>query len=300
MNGISIPGLRYAAAVARLGSFSAAARECGVSQPTVSNAIADLEEAVGARLFVRSTRRLTATPAGLALMPLVDNVLTALGDLERGADRVKKPTRKLLRVGFSQLVGAQRLALLFEPFVKTHSDVELIYKECSQNDMETRLEASTADVVCGTNLARARNRSRQLLVREPLRYIVPNNAAPPERITLREIARARLVLTDGSCGLAPMTRELFARARIAIDEYAGHAISYAALEDWAELGIGGAILPISHIRKSRSAPVVQADKPVLIAYEAVWRADLLVAAHAKEFVGYLRRTVPRIVQGFAA
>lgn len=297
MNTIALPGLRYVAEVARHGSFSAAARECGVSQPTVSNAIADLEDALGARLFERSTRKLAVTPAGAVLLPMVDAVLAALADLEREARALKNPRRKLLRIGFSQLVGAQRLALLFEPFAKRHADVEFIYKECSQGDMESRLDENTIDVVCGIGLGRAKNRARHLVHREPLRWVAPNGRVAPDRVNLREIARSRLVLTDGSCGLAPATRELFLRARIPIDEYAGHALSYAALEDWAELGIGGAILPLSHIRKAPSAAIEHHDKPLTLSYEAVWRKDLLVAQHTKAFVDYLRAVVPRLVKG---
>jgi len=292
--------LRYAAAVARRGSFSAAARECGVSQPTVSNAIADLEDALGARLFERSTRKLTVTPAGEALLPMVEGVLGSLGDLERQAEALKNPARKLLRIGFSQLVGAQRLAVLFEPFGKRHPDVELIYKECSQGDMEGRLDANTVDIVCGIRLGRAKNRSRQPLHRETLRWVAPNGATTGDPVTLREVARSRIVLTDGSCGLAPATREIFARARLSIDEYAGHAMSYAALEEWAELGIGGAILPASHIRKARSVALENGDKPLIVTYEAVWRKDLLVARHAKAFIAYLRTVVPGILKGMAA
>ena len=300
MSSIALPSLRYAAAVARLGSFSAAARDCGVSQPTVSNAVAELEEALGARLFARSTRKLTLTPAGEHLLPMARAVLDALSELEREAKALKTPARKLLRVGFSQLVGAQRLALLFEPFAKEHPDVELIYKECTQGDMEGRLEENTVDVVCGTGLGRAANRSRHLLHREALRWVPPNGVLPAERVSLREAARSRLVLTDGSCGLAPATRELFARARIAIDEYAGQAMSYSALEEWAGLGIGGAVLPASHIRKAPNAALESDGKPLLLEYEAVWRKDLLVAQHTKAFVQYLRRVVPRIVKGIAS
>lgn len=291
--------LRYAGAVARLGSFSAAARECGVSQPTVSNAVADLEEALGARLFLRSTRRLSLTPAGEALLPLAETVVGSLTELVREAKLLRAPRRKLLRIGFSPLLGAQRLALLFEPFVREHEDVEIIYKECSQSDMESRLDAGSIDVVCGTNLTQARSRSRQLLYREPLRFIAPHGADAGETVSLREVARTRLVLTDGSCGLAPATRELMLRARLTIDEYAGHAISYAALEEWAGLGIGGAILPVSHIRKARSAALSRDDKPVALTYEAVWRKDFLVAQHTKAFITYLRMVVPRLTKGIA-
>ena len=80
-------------------------------------------------------------------------------------------------------------------------------------------------------------------------------------------------------------------------EYAGHAMTYAALEEWADLGIGGAILPASHVRLGPSAPVLRDRNPVELTYEAVWRTDLLVAQHAKDFVRYLAAVVPRLVGG---
>jgi LysR family transcriptional regulator, hydrogen peroxide-inducible genes activator len=295
---ITLPSLRYAAAVARHGSFTAAARECGVSQPTISNAVADLEETLGARIFERSTRKLAPTPAGERLLPLISAVIEASSDLEREAGLLKEPPRKLLRVGFSQLLGAQRLGLLFEPYARKEK-VEIVYKECAHDDMESRLEANTVDVVCGVRLARSKNRGRQLLYREPLRFVPPSGVASGTRATLLDVARSRLVLTDGSCGLAPATRELFARAGVTIDEYAGRAISYAALEEWTELGIGGAILPESRIRRTKSAPLVHDDAPIHLAYEAVWRKDLLVAQHMETFVRYLRTVVPRLVRTIA-
>ncbi len=80
---------------------------------------------------------------------------------------------------------------------------------------------------------------------------------------------------------------------------AGHAISYAALEEWAELGIGGAILPASQIRRARSAALFHDDKRLSISYEAVWRKDLLVAEHTQAFAKYLRNVVPRLSSGSA-
>jgi DNA-binding transcriptional LysR family regulator len=296
---ISLPLLRYVSATARLGSFTAAARECGVAQPTVSSATSELEEALGARLFERTTRKVSLTPAGTKLLPLVDAVLATVKELEREADALRAPARKLLRIGLSPLLGAKRLHLLFEPFRTRNSDVELIYKECSCNDMEARLDAGTVDVVCGVRLARARNRGRRVLYREVLRWITPSGAQRRTAGTsLRDIAAtAPLVFTVDSCGLAQATRELFDQARITIREYAGHAMTYAALEEWADLGIGGAILPASHVQRGPSAPVLRDNRPVELTYEAVWRKDLLVAQHAKDFVRYLAAVVPHLVDG---
>ena len=63
-----ILSLRLYTRVARLGSFSAAARECGLAQSQVSRMIADLEASLGARLLSRTTRAVQPTEAGTAFL----------------------------------------------------------------------------------------------------------------------------------------------------------------------------------------------------------------------------------------
>jgi transposase-like protein len=63
------------------GSFSAAARRLNVGQPAVSKLVAQLEERLGVKLLVRTTRGFTATEAGLNYY-------------ERHDDRSKKRTRR--------------------------------------------------------------------------------------------------------------------------------------------------------------------------------------------------------------
>jgi len=67
--------------VARLGSFSAAARELDVAPSVVTKRITRLEERVHTRLIVRSTRGLTLTPAGERLLPRFLRVVAELDEL---------------------------------------------------------------------------------------------------------------------------------------------------------------------------------------------------------------------------
>jgi DNA-binding transcriptional LysR family regulator len=89
--------------VARLGSFSAAARELDVAPSVVTKRITRLEERVHTRLIVRSTRGLTLTPAGERLLPrflrvvaeldelLIDTSASSEGEID-GHVRIKGPT----------------------------------------------------------------------------------------------------------------------------------------------------------------------------------------------------------------
>ncbi|HET9068359.1 MAG TPA: LysR family transcriptional regulator [Amaricoccus sp.] len=87
---------------ARAGSFAAAGRELGTAAPVLTKRVDRLEDRVGARLFARTTRRLTLTPEGERMRPRLQAVmveyeqalrdaLPAAGGL-RGHLRVKSPT----------------------------------------------------------------------------------------------------------------------------------------------------------------------------------------------------------------
>jgi DNA-binding transcriptional LysR family regulator len=86
--------LRAIVAVYRYGNFAAAAADVGVSQPTLTRTVRRAEDALGAALFMRTTRRVALTPAGQEFLPLAERLLDDLGlgmrnirelaDVERG------------------------------------------------------------------------------------------------------------------------------------------------------------------------------------------------------------------------
>ena len=75
MRGIEIRHLRYFMRVAQELHFGRAAEVLGVSQAPLSQQIAQLEERIGVRLFDRTTRRVTLTPAGQTLLKGSDEIL---------------------------------------------------------------------------------------------------------------------------------------------------------------------------------------------------------------------------------
>ena len=78
--------LRAFLVVATLGTFSAAAAELQMTQPSVSELIKRMEEHYGVKLFVRGARRLVLTPAGTELLPHARQA----ADAADGADRAPR------------------------------------------------------------------------------------------------------------------------------------------------------------------------------------------------------------------
>ncbi|MFS2012579.1 LysR substrate-binding domain-containing protein [Azospirillum sp. CT11-132] len=110
-------------AAARTGSFSAAAREFNVTQPSVSRSIAQLEDRLGLRLFQR-------TPTGIMLTPDGDEIFRTLRDsleaIDRTVDAVRQRVAKTrITLSFSSSFATQWLVPRLRSFKAAFPSVEL-------------------------------------------------------------------------------------------------------------------------------------------------------------------------------
>jgi DNA-binding transcriptional LysR family regulator len=95
--------------VLREGSLSAAARELGITQPTVGRHVAALEHLLGATLFTRSHTGLLPTDAALALRSFAEGMDSMAAALERAASSQGDGVQGVVRVSASEVVGAEVL-----------------------------------------------------------------------------------------------------------------------------------------------------------------------------------------------
>lgn len=110
--------------VARSGSFSIAARELGVTQPTASRIVAALEKQVGVTLLVRSTRAVTLTEAGTDYLVRCEQILTALDEADHAA-RGTGELRGTLRVAMSPSFATRILMPQLKHFSDRHPKLRM-------------------------------------------------------------------------------------------------------------------------------------------------------------------------------
>ena len=110
--------------VARLGSFSAAARECGLSQPQASRIVADLEAGLGTRLLTRTTRAVVPTEAGTDFLERIETILAALDEAEQSV-REGKELRGLVRASMPTSFGVHTLIPRLAAFTDRHPDLQV-------------------------------------------------------------------------------------------------------------------------------------------------------------------------------
>lgn len=116
--------LRLYTRVARLGSFSAAARECGLSQSQASRIIADLEGELGVRLLTRTTRAVVLTDAGAQFLSRIDPILVALDEAEQSV-REGGELRGVLRMSMPSSVATREVIPRLAPFMATHPELRV-------------------------------------------------------------------------------------------------------------------------------------------------------------------------------
>ncbi|MCB9680649.1 MAG: LysR family transcriptional regulator [Alphaproteobacteria bacterium] len=114
-------------AVLRTGSLSAAARELGLTQPTVGRHVEALERALGVRLFVRTHRGLAPTARAEALRPRAEAVAASVASLLRVATAEPAALRGTVRVSAPEVVGSEILPGILAELVTSAPgiDVEL-------------------------------------------------------------------------------------------------------------------------------------------------------------------------------
>ncbi len=134
--------LRLFARVARTGSFSAAGRELGLSQPSVSRIIAGLEQEVGAALLTRSTRAVTLTEAGNDYLARIEPILTALEEADH-AVRGTGELRGLLRISTVTSFAVREIIPRLPRFTARHPKLRI---EFVLNDQRQDLVSEGIDV----------------------------------------------------------------------------------------------------------------------------------------------------------
>jgi DNA-binding transcriptional LysR family regulator len=109
---------------AELGSFTAAANMAGVTPAAVSRSVSRMEERLGVRLFVRTTRQIRLTDAGRIYFEQSQQALSQLVEAERQVTGEQTTPSGILRISMPTAYGHYRLLPLLSEFRKLYPLVE--------------------------------------------------------------------------------------------------------------------------------------------------------------------------------
>jgi DNA-binding transcriptional LysR family regulator len=162
--------LRLFVRVARTGSFSAAARELDLSQPSVSRIIAALEHDVGAALVTRTTRAIALTEAGEDYLTHVEAILASLDEADHLA-RGSLELRGSLRVALSSSFGVREIIPLMPAFLARHPalHVNLLMSDQRQDTLKEGVDVALrlGELADSSATARLIGRTHRLIAASP-------------------------------------------------------------------------------------------------------------------------------------
>ena len=287
--------LRYFCAVAETGSFSRAAEQSHISQPSLSQQILKLEGELGARLFDRLGRSVRLTELGKTFLPRARAVLRELeaakGEVVEGKEFIGGP----ITVGVIPTVAPYFLPPLLTTFSRKFPQVQLTVLEEITPILLDRLRAGTVDVAVLALPIRGHEFDASPLLTERLFAALPkkHKLASRASISLKDLrSEPFLLLRDGHC-FRDTAVAACDRARLH-PQIVFESGQFSSLLSMVVAGIGVSIVPEMAIDKKSSCLYIRLadDQAARTIGTVVLRGRSFTRAH-NAFHSHLHAASPR-------
>jgi LysR family cyn operon transcriptional activator len=213
---LDIRHLRYFLAVAEAGSFSRAADRLGISQPSVSQQMRDLEADLRVPLFQRRGKRILLTPRGLIFQEHARAVLHQLENFLRELNSEPGELRGALRLGVIPVLNVPLVPQLLGAFTADHPAINITVEEISSTEIETALEEGRMDVGLGFLTHHSPNLRYERLCADEFTLIVARHHQWANRrlVHFSELHQQRLLQLPDTFVMRRMTDEICRRHQV--------------------------------------------------------------------------------------
>lgn len=261
---MNLQQLRYVVALAETGSFTRAADAMFVVQSGLSQQIRRFEDELGLRLFERTTRSVSLTPAGEALMPLLRRVVAGIDQIAVDAQALSGTVTGRLTIGMMEIPSESLdVATLMATFHARYPDVSVTLRSGGSDVLIDAVRDRKLDVaIVGSNVAGAAGLlTFTHLFSEPLVAVMPAGHPLTRHPSVSLTALAALPFIDfpTGYGLRHETDRGFAdiTRRVAFEVTRVDEVTHFVRKD-----LGVALLPESVARARADLDPTLALRPV--------------------------------------
>ena len=181
-------GMEYVYEVYKEKSFSQAAHNLFISQPSLSAAVKKAEEKIGYPIFDRSTKPLTLTECGKAYIRAVENILSVQADFSNYVNDLGELKNGTLVLGGSSLFSSWILPQLMEKFHQEYPHVKISLIEENTVKLEKLLQDGNIDLVLDNSILSTTVFSNCIFQEERLLLAVPEAFAINQELTEYQIS----------------------------------------------------------------------------------------------------------------
>ena len=246
---MEIRQLRSFIAIAELGTFTAAALRVHVTQAAISMQIRQLENELGARLFVRAPRRVMLTEAGEHLLHRARQILR---DHDAALDEIAElagAERGRLRIGSaSAAVTTDVLPKLLKEVRKQHAGAEITVLSGTSEALVQQILGGEVDVAFVSLPVEARGISTERLSEDQLVAIAsPRHKLAKQRtISAYTLAGEKLILGERGGNTRRLIDQFFAQAGVTL-HVSMELSRQAAIRRMVEEDMGVGIVPLKSV-----------------------------------------------------
>lgn len=289
--------LQYAVAVSETLSFRKAALRCHVSQPSLSAQLAQLEDALGVRLFERDRRRVLATIAGQQLVERARKILLEAADLREAARLFGDPLTGTLRIGVIPTISPYLLPTATPLLRRKFPRLTLAWVEDKTDALVHALETGAIDAALVALEAHLGEVETEVIARDvfvlaaPASHPLMRSAAPA---TAKELREADVLLLDEGHCFREQALEFCSRARA--HELGFRATSLSTLAQMVAGGAGVTLLPelavATEAKRADLRTRAIADPPPSRTLALIWRVRSPLGASLRALAEEIRHAYP--------
>jgi len=251
----TLAGLRAFVAVAEKRHFSSAATTLGVSQSTLSQALAALETGLGSHLVERSTRRVRVTPEGMRLLPLAQAVIDAAEAFTAAAVGTSDPLQGSMRLGLIPTVAPYVLPAVLAGLAQQLPELTLRVVEDQTERLLASLRNGALDAALISLPANTGGLTAIPIYDEDFVLALPpgHPLSGKHRVPVAALAELPLLLLDEGHCLRDQALDICHKAGVRADLADTRAASLATAVQCVAGGLGATLIP-------RSAAPVEAAR----------------------------------------
>lgn len=238
--------------LARAGSFTRAAAELHMAQPTLTVQIQQLENAVGVKLFDRNKRHVALTQAGRDLLLPLERILLDIEAIATNTEELLEHRRGLVTVAALPSVAAGLLPRAIKKLSESYPGITVRVYDGVAMTVGAMVKAGQVDFGISSQMQADRELTSHVLFMDRLCAVVASShpLARKRSMSLQELARHPLILMVKDSSSRQLVDLAFDREGL-VSNVAYETTYGTSVAGMAAAGLGVGILPESMVGPSR-------------------------------------------------
>lgn len=293
---VNLHQLRIFYTVARLGSFSRAAEELRISQPSVSIQVADLERSLRVDLFEQLGKRIYLTDAGRVLEDYARRILNLVEEANSALAEVAGEFRGRLTIGASTTPGTYVLPRVIGAFQEKYPNVTVTLDIANTRRIQERILRNELDLgIVGWEVS-SHNLEVLPLLEDELVLVVPpgHQLAQAENVQAKVLRDQRVIMRERGSGTREAAEAALREAGVVLSP-AMELGSNEAIKEAVAAGLGVTILSTlavaPEVAARRLVVVPMDDLSIRRSFRVVYHRDKRMGKALRTFIDMLQSSV---------